>query len=113
MKSSMVLLELIVSLLLFSIVAITSSKMIFSLIKENKNSTFAVQNNLVLETTRLFFTKHNDFTKYKIIDTKLYFEGTLLLENISKFETSELNSIKTINICLYEDTLCQIWKIRV
>jgi type II secretory pathway component PulJ len=109
----MVLLELIVSLLLFSILAITSSKMVFSLVKENKNSTFIVQNNLVLETTRLFLTKHNDFTKYTLLDTNLYFEENLLLENISRFETEELNNIKTINICIYKDTLCQIWKIKI
>ena len=108
----MVLLELIVSLLLFSLLAIISSKMLFSLIKENKNSTFVVQNNLILETTRLFFTKHTDVNKYQLIGTDIYFENNLLLENISKFEFTELNNIRTIDICLYENTICEKWKIK-
>jgi len=109
----MVLLELIVSLLLFSIIAMVSAKMFFSLIKENKNSTFVVRNNLVLETTRLFFTKHTNLEEYNLIDSKLYFSGNLLLENISEYETSDSTNIRTINICIYDDAICQIWKIKL
>jgi len=113
MKKSMVLLELIVSLLLFSILAISSSKMAFLLIKENKDTSLMVQNNLILETTRLFFTKHLNFVAYNLIDSKLYFESHLLLENISKFELTDVGEIRTIDICIYEDSICQVWKIRL
>jgi len=113
MKKSMVLLELIVSLLLFSILAISSSKMAFLLIKQNKESTFIVQNNLILETTRLFFIKHIDYAQYSRVGSKLYFNNNLLLEHISKFELNDLGTTRTVNICIYKNSICQVWKIKI
>jgi len=84
--------------------------MIYSLVEKNHTETFTTQNNLVLEVTRLFLSKNNDFTKLKLIDTKLYFDNNLLLENITKYEISKVNTIFTIDVCVY-NKICQIWKI--
>lgn len=112
MKRSIVLLEVIISLILFSIIAIVSSKMVFSLVHKNSTDTFIVENNLILETTRLFLSKNNEFVKLKKTDTNLYFDNNLLLENISKYEISKVGDISTINICIYDNSICQVWKIK-
>ena len=112
MKRSIVLLEVIISLILFSIIAIVSSKMVFSLVQKNSSDTFIVQNNLMLETTRLFLTKNSNYLKVTQSDTSLYYENNLLLENISSYKLSKANDITTINICIYDNKICQVWKIK-
>lgn len=112
MKKSIVLLEVIISLILFSVIAIVSSRMVFSLVQKNSTDTFIVQNNLILETTRLFLSKKRDFTKLVKLETNLFYDSNLLLENISAYEVSKVNDIITIDICIYDNTICQIWKIR-
>ncbi|MGB3751347.1 MAG: hypothetical protein WA945_07235 [Arcobacteraceae bacterium] len=113
MRKSIVLLEVIFSLLLFSIIAIVSSKMIFSVVKKNTTDTFVTQNNLVLETTRLFLSKQDDLTKVTFNDNALFFDNHLLLNNVSKYNTTEGGDVRTIDICIYEDTICQIWKMKI
>jgi len=112
LKRSIVLLEVIISLLLFSIIAIVSSKMVYTLVQKNSTDTFIVQNNLILETTRLFLTKKSDFTKLVKSESNLYYESNLLLEYVSQYEVSKVNNITTINICIYDDKICQVWKIK-
>ena len=104
--------EVLVSLILFSIIAIVSSKMLFSLVQKSTNDTHILENNLLLETTRLFLSKQDDLSRLKQIDTSLYFDGNLLLENISKYKKSPKEKINLINICIYEDSICQVWKIK-
>ncbi len=87
--------------------------MVLTLVKENHLNTFYVEKTIILETTRLFLIKNNDFTKIQFKDEKLYFNNNLLLENISKFKTSQINNIKSISICIENDEICQIWKIRI
>jgi len=113
LKRSIVLLELIVSLLLFSIVAVGSSTMIFTLVKSNNKNSVIVQNNLLLETTRLFLSKQKDFSKIHFVGTNLYFDNNLLLENISTYEQIQSNTLRRIYICLYDDSICQTWKMQV
>ena len=112
MKKSIVLLEVILSLLLFSIIAIVSSKMLFTLISKNNSDTFIVENNLILETTRLFLTKKNDLTQLVLNDSNLYFNNNLLLENISKYNFSKKEDIVTIDICINKNATCQVWKLQ-
>lgn len=112
MRRSIVLLELIFSLLLFSIVAIVSSKMIFSVVKKNSTDTFVTENNLVLETTRLFLSKQDDLTKVTFNENALFFDDHLLLNNVSKYNVTQSGTTSTIDICIYQDSICQIWKIR-
>jgi type II secretory pathway component PulJ len=112
MKKSIVLLEVIISLILFSIIAMVSVKMVYSMVQKNTYDSFTVQNNLLLETTRLFLSKQNSLVELIKIDKSLYFENSLLLENISRYETSSLNKIITIDICIYDNKICQIWKIK-
>jgi len=86
--------------------------MVYSLVQKNSTDTFIVQNNLILETTRLFLSKKNDLSKLVKSETNLYYDSNLLLENISLYEVSKVNNITTINICIYDDKICQVWKIK-
>lgn len=86
--------------------------MVYSLVQKNSTDTFIVQNNLILETTRLFLSKKSDLLKLTKSNTNLYYDGNLLLENISLYEESKVNEITTLNICIYDNKICQVWKIK-
>ena len=113
MRQSIVLLEVVFSLLLFSIVAIVSSKMIFALVEKNTTDTFITENNLVLETTRLFLAKQDNLESVNLIGEELFFNSHLLLKNVSKYNTTQSGTLKIIDICIYQDTICQVWKIKI
>jgi len=87
--------------------------MIFSVVKKNTTDTFMTENNLVLETTRLFVSKQKNLESLKFINDELLFNSHLLLKNVSKYSLIEVGNIKVIDICIYEDTICQIWKIKI
>ncbi|MEA3513779.1 MAG: hypothetical protein U9R37_09280 [Campylobacterota bacterium] len=111
MKKSIVLFELILSIAIFSIIALYSTKYIFSLYKKNNDKAFITHNNILLETTRLFLIKNNDFTKLRYENENLYYDNNLLLNHISTFNITTNSDIGTFDICLYEDKICQEWKI--
>ena len=113
MRKSVVLVEVIFSIVLFSIIIIGSMKMIFSIYKTNNNKTFQTHNNIKLEATRLFLIKNNDnnLTELNINNTDLYFDEDLLLTNVTKYESTQNNNIQTIKICIEDDKICQTWMI--
>ncbi|MEA3498201.1 MAG: hypothetical protein U9R16_03990 [Campylobacterota bacterium] len=112
MKRSIVLVELIFSIALFSIIAIYSMNILVSLYGKNNISTLQTQNNIKLETTRLFLIKNNNFTDIRYIDSTLYFKNNILLDEISKYSLTISNKIATIDICIKNNTICQKWKIK-
>ncbi len=89
-------------------------KMIFSLYQKNNTKTFQTHNNIKLEATRLFLIRNNDnnLTELKFIEDELYFEDSLLLDNILTYKIDTIDSLSTIDICIYEDKICQVWKIK-
>lgn len=109
----MVLFELLISILLFSIVSIFSLKIILELYKKNETSYFQTVNILKLESTRLFLTKNNDFSKLTFSNDKLNYNGDLLLSDVSKYNLKVANDIASIDICIYDNKICQIWKIKI
>jgi len=116
MKSSIVLIEVILSIALFSIIALVSTKTIFSLYKKNTTNQAYTSTNITLETTRLYLIKNNDFTKIKFEDQNLYFDGYLLLHKVLSYEQSVSNGINSINICIdtkIKQKICQTWKIPI
>ena len=110
MTKSIVLLEIIFSIALFSIIALVSSQTILKLTTKDYNSRLVLNTNLRLETTRLFLSK-NDMNNLRYIDNKLYFKEALLLDNIQTFSIKTNNNITTISICTKEN-ICQTWKLR-
>jgi type II secretory pathway component PulJ len=116
MKKAIVLVEVILSIAIFSIIALVTTKTAFSLYKHNTLNQSQTYNNLKLESTRLFLIKNNDFSKVKFENSSLYYDNNLLLHNIESYSSSIQNNINTIDICIYiktKDKICQTWKIKV
>jgi hypothetical protein len=116
MKKSIVLFEVILSIAIFSIIALVTTKTAFTLYKKNSTTHLQTYSMIKLETTRLFLIKNNDFNKITLKDDKLYFEDALLLDNISSYSTQITNNIKTVDICIdtkIKDKICQQWKIKI
>ena len=112
-KRSIVLVEVIFSIALFSIIAIYSMNILVSITKNSKITLLQTNGNIVLETTRLFLMKNNDFTQIKYQDNILYFKSNILLDNISKYDINIVDKIATIDICIDQNNICQNWKIKV
>ena len=113
MKRSIVLVEVIFSIVLFSIIASYSMNILLSLNEKQSLTTFQTHNNIKLETTRLFLIKNNYFENIKYDNSILYFKGHILLDNISSYNIIILDKIATIDICIYENKICQKWKIKM
>ena len=112
LKNSMVLLELIFSIVLFSIIGLMVIDISFNLYRKNSTKVYQTFTNLKLETTRLFLIK-NGLGNIKYSDDSLYFGADLLLDNISSYQISKSANIATIDICIDENRICQQWKIKV
>jgi len=108
-----ILIEVIFSIALFSIIVVYSLNILLSLHEKKSLSTSSINNNLLLETTRLFLIKNNDFSRIKYSEDKLYFDNNLLLNNISKYDLYISNNIATIDICIDKNRVCQIWNIKI
>lgn len=114
-KQAFVLIEIIFAIALFSIIAFGSMKLILSLHKKNHLKSFNTQNLIKLETTRMFLEKNKQLENLKYQDESLYYNDYLLLNEVSKYEKtiSGLNiDVEMINICIYDDKICQEWAIR-
>ncbi|MEA2049475.1 MAG: hypothetical protein U9O56_01890 [Campylobacterota bacterium] len=111
-SKSIVLIELIFGIVLFSIILIYSLNILVSLESKSKASLSYTYKNILLETSRLFLLKNNIKNKIKFENGTLYYDNNILLDNISKFNFSSSGDISTIEICLdTKDTTCQVWKI--
>ena len=113
MKRSIVLVEVIFSIVLFSIVIVYSMNILITLYKTNNSKVFQTSNNIKLETTRLFLIKNNDFSLVQYNDGILKFDDNLLLNNISSYNIDINNNLATIDICVFENKICQVWKIKI
>jgi type II secretory pathway pseudopilin PulG len=106
-RRSAILLELILSIALFGVIAIITSNTLLLLSKKDHNSRIILNNSLILETTRLYL-KANGLYGLKNVDNKLYFNNNLLLDNVTKFVQNTNNTIVTIDICI-KNSICQKW----
>ena len=104
--------ELIFSIVLFSIIALITTDISFNLYKKNSTKTYQTFTNLKLETTRLFLVKHG-ISNISYSENSLYFGTDLLLDNISSYQSSVSGAIATVDICIDDNSICQQWKIRV
>ena len=108
-----VLLEVIVSIVLFSILSLGTIEFIFSLRQKNIQTTDMIVQTLKLESTRLFLIHQKQLDLLILSDNSLYFNGDLLLNKVSKYGIQMTGHIATIEICTLHDTICQTWKIRI
>lgn len=112
MKKSMVLIELVFTIAIFSIIALYSMNIILNISAKNHTLVDDLENILKLETTKLFLQKH-PLSSVKLENEKLIFrDKDLLLDNVSKYKVSNYNSLYKIDICLNKDSICQNWIIK-
>ncbi len=108
----MVLLELIFSIVLFSIIGLISTNISLNLYKKNHTNRYLTFSNLTLETTRLFLVR-NGVENISFDDEELYFKTDLLLKNVSSFQLLKSGTIATVDICIDNNSICQQWKIKI
>ncbi len=111
-RDSMVLVEVVFSVVLFSIVLIYSMNILLSLQSKSKTSLSYTYNNINLESTRLYLQKNNEKDKIRYQDDILFYDNNILLDKVTVFEISLNGAIGDINICIDTiNTTCQRWKI--
>lgn len=110
MKNSFTLFEVILSLTISSIVIIYSMNYTKELFFSNKTIQKTELEKINLINTKIFLQKHkNELEKVEFQDEKLYFDKSLLLENVKEFELKRVDSFITILIN-YNDIIKQEWK---
>lgn len=112
MKNSIVLLELIFSIVLFSLLGLMVSNIEINLYKQKNAKVSQTFTNLKLEATRLFIVK-NGVSNISYEDNSVYFKDNLLLDKVSSYKIVNSGVIVTIDICIDDNTVCQQWKIKV
>lgn len=112
-KNGFVLLEVIFSIVLFSLIALGTIEFLFSLRESNIETTKIVTNSIKLEATRLFLSHNNNFSQLVFANNSLYFNADILLDKVSSYELQIVGEIATIDICINQNSICQTWKIKV
>jgi type II secretory pathway component PulJ len=109
MKKSILLLELIISIILISIISLISLNFTFYLYKQNNRNLNLNMAKIDLESTKLFLQKNN-LAMISFNQNKLLYNNHLLLDNITKYKLSNENNLTFIDICIkkkYE--ICTNW----
>jgi hypothetical protein len=101
-SKSFVLVEVIFSVVLFSIIMFYTLNSTLTLQIENKKSYERLTNIILLESTKIFLEKKNNFSPIKFEDDKLYYDNNLLLSGIKSYSLSNDAKFKVIDICLLE-----------
>ncbi|MEA3354410.1 MAG: hypothetical protein U9Q33_11395 [Campylobacterota bacterium] len=110
-RTSMVLVEVILSVVLFSIVLLYSLNVTLTVYEKNNKELNYATTKLKLETARLFLLKHKDLSKLLFVDNILFYDNNILIDNVISFNIQEeSNNIKSIDITV--DDLTQNWKIK-
>ena len=110
MKNSFSLLEIILTLIISSIVIIYSTLFAKNLFFENKTNEQLEIQKIDLLSTKIFFEKHlKEIEKFTYSNQNLYFENSLLLENIKEYTINKSSNHITIFINL-DDKIVQTWE---
>ncbi|MEA3384439.1 MAG: hypothetical protein U9Q20_07200 [Campylobacterota bacterium] len=114
MRRSIVLLEVIFSMALFSIVMIYSVNILFSLqLKSDKTLNYSF-NTLTLETTRLYLQKNNKKDEIEYQNGILTYGGYILLDDITSYQLTSNADISTLLICVDQTyPTCQKWNLKL
>ncbi len=106
-QNSFVLIEVIFSVVLFSIIFIYTLNNTISILKQNQQSYKTNISILKLESTKLFLEKNQNFNKLLYSSNKLFYDHNLLLNKIQSFSLSKQNDFTIIDICIAD--ISQKW----
>jgi hypothetical protein len=112
-KHGVILFETILSIALFFIILSFATQFTFKLQEKSKRVNYQSVALLKLEATKQFLNNNKNFQLLNYSDEKLFYNGDLLLDGISKYTLSLGIKVATIDICIDQNKVCQKWKIRV
>ncbi len=112
MKKSMVLIELIFTIAIFSVIALYSMNIALNISTRNHALVNDLDNILKLEATKLFIQKHPLSTIEFVNGSLIYNKEHLLLKNVASFKLSSKGNLVSIDICLDNNAICQNWIIK-
>jgi hypothetical protein len=114
MKKSIIIFELILTIVISSIIFATTSKILLQLYDKNKQNYSINMTKLEFETTKLFLLNllDNNLTLKDLLYTNstLYYKLNILQGDVTQFKVSQSLEIYNINICIkLSSNICQNW----
>ena len=110
MKNSFTIFEIILTLTISSFVIVYTMSFTKELLITNQKTQDLELKNINLHATKIFFKKHkNDLDKIKYLDEKIFFDDSLLLDNVNNFTLEKKE--ENINIKIeYAKLIKQEWE---
>ncbi len=115
MKKSIVLFELLISIVLVSIISIYTLNFSFNIFEQNSKNHHLNIAKIDLESTKLFLQNKKDsneniISQLQYTNEELLYNNQLLLKYVTKFEISSSGDLIKIDICLKEKfEICKSW----
>ncbi len=113
MKQSFILFETILSIALFFIVVSITTNFSIKLQEKSKRLHYQSIVLLKLEATKQFLANNQNLTALIYNDQKLFYNGNLLLDEVSNCTIDIGANIAVVDICIDHNKVCQKWKIKV
>lgn len=110
MKNSFTIFEIILTLTISSFVIVYTMSFTKELLITNQKTQDLELKKINLLATKIFFQKHkNDLDKIKYLDEKIFFDDSLLLENVNNFTLEKKE--ENVNIKIeYAKLIKQEWE---
>jgi len=105
-KKSFSLIELIVTIFIMSIISIYSIYFYKEIFFKNRQLLKDEKVKLELLNFKLFLEKNLGFEKLSYKNRNIYYDGSLLLKDVNKYELNNHTNYTSINICL-KNRVCQ------
>lgn len=105
-KKSFSLIELLASIFIMSIISIYAMLFYKESFTLNKKHFEEEKVKLEFLNTKLFLEKRKEFDKLSLKNNDLYYENSLLLKNLTKYNLIQNSNYIEIDICI-KNSLCQ------
>ena len=117
MKKSIILLEIIFTVVLLSIIYLITVKYIYTINEKNKTNYTTNLTKIAFETTRLFLIStlkaEQNLNQISYRDKQIFYNDKLLQNKVESFDLTKINDIYKVNICInLSNNICQTWIIK-
>ena len=111
-KQGVILLEAILSIALFMVIISSSTTVLLKLQERSKRVNEQTIALLTLEATKQFLVNNQNLNELLYSNGNLFYRGSLLLKDLSKYSFSFNQKVTTIEICINDNKVCTKWKIK-